>query len=82
MSGVAILDLEMPNMDGLELASTLRHQERTCELPLIMITSRFSEKHRAMALDAGVDAFLTKPYGEDELASHVRRCLERHASLG
>jgi DNA-binding response OmpR family regulator len=34
------------------------------------------------ALDAGVDAFLTKPYGEDELASHVRRCLERHASLG
>jgi chemosensory pili system protein ChpA (sensor histidine kinase/response regulator) len=51
-------------------------------VPIIMITSRYSERHRAMAIDAGVDVFLTKPYSEDELAGHVRRCLERGASLG
>ena len=47
-----------------------------------MITSRYSERHRAMALDAGVDVFMTKPYTEDELANHIRRCLERRAALG
>jgi DNA-binding response OmpR family regulator len=79
---VAIVDLEMPRMNGVELASALRAQERTVEVPIIMITSRYSERHRAMAIDAGVDVFLTKPYSEDELAGHVRRCLERGASLG
>jgi len=47
-----------------------------------MITSRASEKHRRMAVDAGVDVFLTKPYTEDDLASQIRRCLERKALLG
>ena len=44
-----------------------------------MITSRYSEKHRAMAIDAGVDAFMTKPYTEDELAASVRNCLRSRA---
>jgi chemosensory pili system protein ChpA (sensor histidine kinase/response regulator) len=79
---LAIVDLEMPRMNGVEFTSALRHDERTVEVPVIMITSRYSEKHRAMALDAGVDVFLTKPYTEDELARHVRRCLERRSALG
>ncbi|MBK8764126.1 MAG: response regulator [Burkholderiaceae bacterium] len=79
---LAIVDLEMPRMNGVELASTMRQDVRLCEVPIIMITSRASEKHRRMAVDAGVDVFLTKPYTEDDLASQIRRCLERKALLG
>jgi chemosensory pili system protein ChpA (sensor histidine kinase/response regulator) len=77
-----VADLEMPRMNGVELASTMRQDVRLCEVPIIMITSRASEKHRRMAVDAGVDVFLTKPYTEDDLASQIRRCLERKALLG
>ena len=75
---LAIIDLEMPRMNGLELAAALRRETGTRALPLIMITSRQSEKHRALALEAGVDAFLTKPYTEDELAHAIRCCLGVH----
>ncbi len=79
---LAIVDLEMPRMNGVELVTAMRHEERSCEVPIIMITSRASEKHRRLAIDAGVDVFLTKPYTEDELAGHIRRCLERRAWVG
>ena len=80
---LAILDLEMPRMNGLELAAAIRERATGGRrVPLIMITSRGSEKHREMALAAGVDVFMTKPYTEDELASAIRRCLERGAPLG
>ncbi len=75
---LAIIDLEMPRMNGIDLAATLRSEERTHRIGLIMITSRYSEKHRAMALDAGVDVFMTKPYTEDELAASVAHCLRAH----
>jgi CheY-like chemotaxis protein len=79
---LAIVDLEMPRMNGIELAAALRADERTHGIGLIMITSRYSEKHRAMALDAGVDAFMTKPYTEDELGAIVRSCLEARTRVG
>lgn len=79
---LAIVDLEMPRMNGIELAGAFRADERTHGVGLIMITSRYSEKHRAMALDAGVDVFMTKPYTEDELAASVRRCLQARAPGG
>ncbi len=72
---LVVLDLEMPRMNGIELTQALRRDERTRQVPVVMITSRQSEKHRAMAMTAGVDVFLTKPYSEDELASVVGRCL-------
>ncbi|MCL4746306.1 MAG: response regulator, partial [Burkholderiaceae bacterium] len=79
---LAILDLEMPRMNGLELARAIRARSTGRRVALIMITSRGSDKHREMAFAAGVDAFMTKPYTEDELASQIRRCLEPDASLG
>lgn len=79
---LAIVDLEMPRMNGIELAAALRADERTHGIGVIMITSRYSEKHRAMALDAGVDVFMTKPYTEDELAASVRRCLQARTPAG
>jgi len=47
-------------------------------VPVIMITSRSSEKHRRLAMDAGVDVFLTKPYTEDALAGHIAELVRRH----
>lgn len=69
-------DMEMPNMNGLELAQHLRLDESTRNLPIIMITSRSMEKHRTQALNAGVDVYLTKPYTEAELLQHVQRIMK------
>lgn len=68
---IVLVDLEMPRMNGVEFVRALRADDTTRAVPVVMITSRSSEKHRALAQDAGVDVFLTKPYTEDTLASHV-----------
>jgi chemotaxis protein histidine kinase CheA len=64
---IVLVDLEMPRMNGLELTSALRNRSATKTTPVVMITSRFTDKHRQLANDAGVNAFLTKPYSEDLL---------------
>jgi CheY-like chemotaxis protein len=67
-----LLDLEMPRMNGLELAAHLRADEQTQEIPIVMVTSRSTAKHREQAHAAGIDAFITKPYQDDELAEQIR----------
>jgi chemosensory pili system protein ChpA (sensor histidine kinase/response regulator) len=67
-----LLDLEMPRMNGLELAAHLRSDQRTHDIPIVMVTSRSTAKHREQAHAAGIDAFITKPYSEDELAEQIR----------
>ena len=61
----------MPRMNGLELTRHVRNMEETRTLPIIMITSRSTEKHRQEAKAAGVDIYLTKPFSEDELLKHM-----------
>ena len=73
-------DMEMPNMNGLELAQHLRLEEDTRHLPIIMITSRSMEKHRKQAINAGVDAYLTKPYSDAELLQHVQSAIQAGSS--
>jgi len=68
---VLITDLEMPNMNGLELAAHVRSRTELASLPVIMITSRSMDKHRRQALSAGVNVYLTKPYTDHELLQHV-----------
>src|SRR5690606_33435703 len=68
---LVLADLEMPRMNGVELVRALRARPETRSVPVIMITSRSSDKHRQLALDAGVDVLLTKPYTEDALAAHI-----------
>ncbi len=72
---VVIADLEMPRMNGIEFAKAMRADAQFAEIPIIMITSRFSQKHRTRALQAGVTVFMTKPYTEDAVASEIQRCL-------
>lgn len=74
---LVLADLEMPRMNGVELVRALRENPATRAVPVIMITSRSSAKHRQLALDAGVDVFLTKPYTEDVLAGHIARLVDR-----
>jgi chemotaxis protein histidine kinase CheA/ActR/RegA family two-component response regulator len=70
---IVLTDLEMPNMNGVELTSHLRGRDDMKDVPIIMITSRSQDKHRRMAEQAGVDAYLTKPYNDGELLQTIRR---------
>lgn len=72
MPAVVLSDIEMPRMDGFDLARNIRGDERLRDLPIIMITSRIAEKHREHARELGVDHYLGKPYSEDELLALVR----------
>lgn len=76
-----LVDLEMPRMNGLEVARNLRNQSATRDLPVIMITSRATEKHLAMAEQAGVTRMLGKPFSEDSLVALVRELIADHAAL-
>jgi chemosensory pili system protein ChpA (sensor histidine kinase/response regulator) len=69
---VVLSDIEMPRMDGFDLARNIRADARLSSLPIIMITSRIAEKHREHAKELGVDHYLGKPYSEDELMRLVR----------
>ncbi len=66
-----LLDIEMPRMDGYELATHVRNDARLKHIPMMMITSRSGEKHRQRAREVGVDDYLAKPYQESELVGHV-----------
>lgn len=68
---VLLLDIEMPRMDGFEVARNLRNDERLKKLPIIMITSRTAEKHRHYAEELGVNHYLGKPYQEDQLLALI-----------
>ncbi len=69
---VLVLDIEMPRMDGYELANLLRNGVEHRDLPIAMLTSRAGEKHRRKALELGVSAYLVKPFEEAELLRTVR----------
>ena len=70
---LVLSDIEMPRMDGFDLARNIRGDARLHDLPIIMITSRIAEKHREHARELGVDHYLGKPYAEDELLRLVRQ---------
>ncbi len=69
---VVLSDIEMPRMDGFDLARNIRADEKLAGLPIVMITSRIAEKHREHAKQLGVDHYLGKPYSEEELLRLVR----------
>ena len=67
-----LLDIEMPRMDGYELATHMRNDDELKKVPIIMITSRTGDKHRNRAFEIGVDRYLGKPYQETELMENIR----------
>jgi chemosensory pili system protein ChpA (sensor histidine kinase/response regulator) len=67
----------MPRMDGYEVAAHVRNDSRLRDVPIIMITSRVGEKHRARAIEFGVDDYLGKPYQETDLLEAIAPLVER-----
>ncbi|WP_343792534.1 hybrid sensor histidine kinase/response regulator [Dokdonella soli] len=80
-TAVLLLDMEMPRMNGLEVARNLRNKPASRDLPILMITSRTAEKHRLMAEEAGVTRMLAKPVSEDMLVTLVADLIASRASV-
>jgi chemosensory pili system protein ChpA (sensor histidine kinase/response regulator) len=74
---VILLDIEMPRMDGYEFAAHVRENAETADVPIIMITSRVSDQHKARAIELGVNDYLGKPYQETKLLNAVNDLLRR-----
>lgn len=70
-----LLDIEMPRMDGYELATYMKNDSRLRHIPIMMITSRTGDKHRQRAMEIGVERYLGKPYQETELLKNVAEML-------
>jgi chemosensory pili system protein ChpA (sensor histidine kinase/response regulator) len=68
---VLLLDVEMPRMDGFELARVMRNAPHLKSVPIIMITSRTADKHRSHALEIGVNVYMGKPYQEQQLLDNI-----------
>lgn len=71
-----LLDIEMPRMDGFEVASQVRSNKRLKQIPIIMITSRTGEKHRMRAFETGVNDYMGKPFQENELLEKIQTLLK------
>jgi chemosensory pili system protein ChpA (sensor histidine kinase/response regulator) len=81
MPDVILLDIEMPRMDGYEVAAHVRGDARLKNIPIVMITSRVSEKHRARAIELGVDDYLGKPYQESQLLDAIEPLVNRRRAV-
>jgi chemosensory pili system protein ChpA (sensor histidine kinase/response regulator) len=73
---IILLDIEMPRMDGYEFAAQVRNDPRVADIPIVMITSRVGEKHRARAIELGVNDYLGKPYQENQLLDAIEPLVE------
>lgn len=73
---VMLLDIEMPRMDGFEVAKNIRTSSRLRHIPIIMITSRTGEKHREHAFELGVNKYMGKPYQEDLLLTNINELIK------
>ena len=78
---IILTDIEMPRMDGFELVRNIRGDARFAETPLAIISSRTAEKHRNLAKELGVNAFLGKPVQDEELLAQIATLLGRSAMI-
>ena len=74
---LAVLDVMLPDEDGLQIVQKLRHNPRAAHIPIIMVTARTTEIDKVKGLDMGADDYLTKPFGVMELIARVRALLRR-----
>ena len=72
---LAIVDIEMPRMDGFELLRSIRSTQRFAKIPVAMLTSRSGPKHRQMAMELGANQYFTKPYSEAQLLQAIPKLI-------
>ena len=77
-----LLDLMLPEEDGLKVLSKLRHNSFTKNLPVILLTAKGTEYDKVIGFDSGADDYITKPYNPMELVARVQSNLRRYLSLG
>jgi two-component system phosphate regulon response regulator PhoB len=76
---VLLIDWMLPGMSGASLAKQLRQDERTRQIPIIMLTARSAEQDKIAGLEAGADDYVTKPFSPRELAARIKAVLRRRA---
>ena len=74
-----LLDWMLPGQSGIALARQWRKQERTKDIPILMLTARGDEPDKVAGLDAGADDYITKPFSTQELLARIRAVLRRRA---
>lgn len=77
---MALLDIMLPDKDGISILKELRENDNTKSVPVIMITAKGSEEDKVKALDLGADDYITKPFGVMELISRIKAVLRRSGS--
>jgi DNA-binding response OmpR family regulator len=77
-----VLDLMIPEIDGLELCKMLRRDPATAVIPIIMVTAKAAEIDRVLGLELGADDYLTKPFSPRELVLRVKKLLQRGQPAG
>lgn len=78
---LVLLDIMLPDMDGLEIVKKLRSRPDTVRIPIILVTAKATELDKVKGLDIGADDYLTKPFGVMELISRVKALLRRSRAL-
>lgn len=78
---LVLLDIMLPDMDGLEIVKKLRSRPDTVRIPIILVTAKTTELDKVKGLDIGADDYLTKPFGVMELISRVKALLRRSRAL-
>lgn len=80
--GLILLDVMLPDEDGLEMVKKLRSRAETTRIPIIMVTAKTTELDKVKGLDMGADDYMTKPFGVMELISRVKAVLRRSGQTG
>jgi len=75
--GLVILDIMLPDEDGMSILAKIRADKKTAKIPVIMVTAKATELDKVKGLDSGADDYITKPFGVMELISRVKALLRR-----
>src|SRR5437868_1124955 len=77
LPSLIVLDLMLPEMDGLEVCKMLRRDPATASIPILMLTAKAAEIDRVLGLELGADDYLTKPFSPRELVLRIKKILQR-----
>jgi two-component system, OmpR family, alkaline phosphatase synthesis response regulator PhoP len=77
-----LLDIMLPGLDGLEVCRSVRNDEHTASIPIIMVTAKGEESDRIVGLELGADDYITKPFSPNEVVARIRALLRRAQRVG